>query len=131
MSEFGAESLRKLRTCDPRLQALFARVNAVWPCTIIEGHRGEEAQNKAFREGKSKLKWPHGNHNAYPSRAVDVLPDPVDFTARERILAFGGFVAGVAFSMGLKLRWGSQWDGIGKMNHKGQLEDADHFEILE
>lgn len=131
MPGFGAESTRKLRSCDPRLQELFQRVNALWPCTIIEGHRGETAQNKAFAEGKSKLKWPLGKHNRYPSNAVDVAPDPVDFNAREHILTFGGFVMGAAAQMGLKIRWGGDWDGDRQGNPKGTLDDLVHFELVD
>ena len=41
---------------------------------IVCGHRNKEDQNKAFAEGKSKLKWPKGKHNKLPSQAVDAAP---------------------------------------------------------
>ena len=80
MPAFGQASAARLATCDERLQRLFQEVVKTFDCTIIEGHRGEAAQHLAFVTGKSKLDWPNGNHNAKPSKAVDVAPFPVDWT---------------------------------------------------
>jgi peptidoglycan L-alanyl-D-glutamate endopeptidase CwlK len=44
--------------------------------TVIEGHRGREAQNTAFAEGNSKLRFPHSKHNQIPSLAFDFIPYP-------------------------------------------------------
>ncbi|HXG72575.1 MAG TPA: hypothetical protein VNJ04_18380, partial [Gemmatimonadaceae bacterium] len=47
---------------------------------VVEGHRGKEAQNKAFAKGLSKLPWPKGNHNTNPSTAADCAPFPIDWS---------------------------------------------------
>lgn len=130
MPAFSARSSAQLATCNPDLQRLFSEVVQHYDCTVIEGHRGQESQNKAYLEGKSKLKWPHGNHNAYPSRAVDVAPYPLDWNDRDRFLHFAGFVFGIASQMGIKLRYGGDWDGDFKFKGPG-LVDLPHFELVE
>ena len=106
MPRFSKKSLSKLETCDKRIQDLFLRVVKKFDCTIIEGHRSKDRQNKLFKEGKSKLKYPKGKHNAIPSKAVDVAPYPIDWNDRERFTYFAGYVLGIAYEMGLKIRWG-------------------------
>jgi peptidoglycan L-alanyl-D-glutamate endopeptidase CwlK len=71
---------------------VFTEVIKHFDCTILEGHRGKEAQNEAVRTGKSKVRWPNGNHNKSPALAVDVAPWPVNWQDRERFYYFGGFV---------------------------------------
>ena len=136
MPKFSDASKLKLNTCSPLLRTLFNTVIENYDCQILEGHRGQEAQDKAFAEGKSKLKWPHGKHNSLPSKAVDVAPFPIDWKDTKRFYHFSGYVQGIASSLGIKLRWGGAWndndDGdIGDFNTPGQLSDLVHFELLE
>ena len=86
MPKFSKKSKAKLNTCDKRLIELFNKVVKKFDCTIIEGHRSKDRQNKLFDEGKSKLQYPNGKHNATPSMAVDVAPYPIDWNDRERLL---------------------------------------------
>jgi hypothetical protein len=133
MPYFGSKSKEQLETCDERLQEIFNEVVKTYDCTVTCGHRGKEAQNKAFDEGHSKVKFPIGRHNAYPSRAVDVYPYPVSFKNLDRMVHFAGFVIGIAKSMGYKLRWGRDWDGDWFLNdrNKTKFKDYPHFEIKE
>ena len=128
MAKFGTASAARLATCDPRLQALFQKVVEGFDCTIIEGHRGEAAQHLAFVTGKSQLDWPNGNHNAKPSRAVDVAPFPVDWTDTSRFIYFAGYVKGIAATMNLKVRWGGDWDNDTQVKDN-KFDDLVHFEI--
>lgn len=125
---FGAKSLKQLATCDTKLQILFHEVSKYRNCTVIIGHRGQKEQDEAFRNGFSKLKWPHGEHNGIPSRALDAAPYPIDWLNRERFLAFGGFVLGLAASMGIPIRWGGDWDGDGNPRNQ-TFHDPGHFEL--
>lgn len=72
MPRFSIKSRSKLHTCDERLVKLFHEVVKHFDCTIIEGHRGQKAQDAAYNKGNSKLKFPYGKHNKSPSIAVDV-----------------------------------------------------------
>src|SRR3989304_4715915 len=110
MPTFSRVSQTKLASCDVRLQQLFNEVIKTFDCKVTEGHRGQKAQDRAFAEGRSKLKYPNGNHNAVPSKAVDVYPYPIDMKDIKRFYYFAGFVMGVAAKMGLKIRYGGDWD---------------------
>ena len=99
MPRFGKTSKKRLATCDDGLQNLFYEVVRHFDCSVIIGHRGERDQNKAFDEGKSKVRYPKGKHNSNPSTAVDVAPYPIDWEDRERFIYFAGFVKGVALEM--------------------------------
>jgi peptidoglycan L-alanyl-D-glutamate endopeptidase CwlK len=106
MAKFGKKSKERLATCDKRLQRVFNEVIHYVDCSVLEGHRSGERQDKLFEEGKTKVKYPKGRHNASPSRAVDVAPYPIDWADRERFHLFAGFVLGIAYSMDIALRWG-------------------------
>ena len=128
MPRFGKSSKARLLTCDKRLQEIFNEVIKTVDCSILEGHRSKERQNKLYEEGKTKVRYPKGRHNASPSNAVDVAPYPIDWDDRERFHLFAGFVLGVANRMGYTLRWGGDWN----MNFQvkdNNFDDFPHFEI--
>jgi len=128
MPKFSKKSLSKLGTCDERLQKIFKEVVEGFDCTVIEGHRGEEKQNEAFKKGNSKLKYPDGKHNSVPSIAIDVIPYPIDWEDRERMSYFAGYVVGIAKRMGITLRWGGDWNMDTKVKDN-KFDDLVHFEI--
>ena len=128
MPSFGKKSRENLSTCHEDLQTVFNEVIKHVDCSILEGHRSGERQDKLFAEGKTKVKYPNGRHNANPSNAVDVAPYPIDWDDRERFHLFAGFVIGIAKSMGITLRWGGDWN----MNFEvddNQFDDFPHFEL--
>ena len=128
MAKFGKTSKKRLETCDERLQSLFNEVVKVFDCSILVGHRGEEDQNKAYKEGNSQVKWPKGKHNKKPSSAVDVAPYPIDWEDRERFSYFAGFVKGVAWRLNIPIRWGGDWDGDTELSDNN-FDDLVHFEL--
>ena len=130
MPRFGSRSINRLKTCDQKLQELFYEVVKHFDCSIIEGNRGEERQNKAYADGKSKVKYPNGKHNKFPSIAVDVAPYPIDWSDRDRFHYFGGFVLGVAKQMGMNIRWGGDWNQDTETKDN-KFDDLVHFEIKE
>lgn len=130
MASFGATSRRRLATLDPRLQKVLEAAIEVCDFTILCGHRDRQAQNAAYRDGKSTLLWPDSKHNTYPSIAVDVAPwsGTVDWDDE----AAFGYVAGVIKAMahleGVELRWGGDWnDDMSTQDH--DLRDLPHLEI--
>tara|TARA_Y100001938_G_scaffold26206_1_gene35139 strand:+ start:3205 stop:3600 length:396 start_codon:yes stop_codon:yes gene_type:complete len=130
MARFGRRSKARLATCDPRLQKVFNEVIKEIDCSVLEGHRSEERQNKLFKEGKTKVTYPKGRHNASPSLAVDVAPYPIDWSDRERFTLFAGYVLGVANRMGITLRWGGDWNMNWEVSDN-RFDDFPHFEIRE
>lgn len=137
MPSFSKTSLDRLNTCHQDLITLFTEVIKYYDCTVVCGHRGEEEQNKAFAEGKSKKKWPNSNHNVKPSEAVDVSPyekGGIDWSW-EQGLFFAGFVLGISerlYAEGKikhKIRSGVDWNDDRNI-HDTTFKDAPHFEII-
>ena len=131
MPKFGKTSRERLATCDERLQKVFNEVIKTYDCTVTCGQRGEEDQNKAYNEGRSKVKYPHGKHNGSPSKAIDVYPYPINFKSYQRMCQFAGFVIGIAKSMDIDLIWGRDWHSqwYTKDKNTTSLKDYPHFEI--
>ena len=128
MPKFGRKSRERLSTCEDSLQKVFNEVIKHVDCSVLEGHREKDRQNKLFEEGKTKVKYPDGRHNRQPSSAVDVTPYPVDWKDRERQTLFAGFVIGVASQMGINLRWGGDWDQDFQVVDN-RFDDFPHFEL--
>ena len=128
MPRFGSRSRKKFETFDEDLQALFSEVIKYFDCTVIQGHRGKEEQNKYFDEGKSKVKYPNGRHNASPSNAVDVVPYPIDWEDTDRMYYFSGFVKGIAANIGIPIRWGGDWNDNTEVKDTN-FKDLPHFEL--
>lgn len=129
MPAFSKVSQERLATCHPKLQALMNEVAKYENIFIIEGYRDQEAQDKAFREGKSKLKWPQGKHNTLPSNAIDIAPYPLDWNDSLAFARLAGYVQAVADAMGIAVRWGGDWNGNGKSKDERFL-DLVHFELV-
>ena len=83
MPRYSKKSKERLASCDKRLQRVFKEVIKYVDCSILEGYRNKERQNKLYDEGRTKVKYPNGRHNISPSKAVDVTPYPVDWEDRE------------------------------------------------
>ena len=130
MPKFGKRSKERLSTCDSRLQELANEVIKHVDCSILEGHRSQERQDKLYEEGKSKVKYPKGRHNANPSKAMDITPYPIDWEDRERQTLFAGFVLGVARMMGHNVRWGGDWDRDFQVVDIG-FDDFPHIELVD
>ena len=128
MPRYSKRSKERLATCDEKLQGVFNEVIKHVDCSILEGHRSKERQNKLYDEERTKVRYPDGRHNADPSKAVDVTPYPVNWEDRERQTLFAGFVLGIARGMGLRLRLGGDWDQDFQVMDN-RFDDFPHFEI--
>tara|TARA_R100001143_G_C3289451_1_gene100474 strand:+ start:285 stop:677 length:393 start_codon:yes stop_codon:yes gene_type:complete len=128
MPRYSKKSKERLASCDERLQDVFNEVINYVDCSILEGHRSKERQNKLYDENRTKVKYPNGRHNSSPSKAVDVTPYPVDWEDRERQTLFAGFVLGLARNMGIRLRWGGDWD-MDFQVMDNRFDDFPHFEV--
>ena len=109
MPSFSDASKENLSQCDTKLQLLFNTVIKYRDCTIIDGHRTKQEQNDAYNAGNSKVRWPGSKHNKLPSKAVDVMPYPIDWNDMDRLYAFANFVEGVAVGLDIKVEWGGRW----------------------
>ncbi len=130
MPSFGTSSREKLDTCDDKLQTICELVIEEYDFTVLEGHRSGERQNELFRQGKSKLKAGQSKHNSLPSKAVDLAPYPIAWENTERFYLLAGMMFQAAYDMGIKIRWGGDWDK--DWVHSDQsFMDLPHFELVE
>ena len=130
---WGDASRKRRAELDPRLQRIVDELLKYADVTIVCGYRGEEEQERLFREGKSKARWLQSKHNTYPSLAVDIQPYPLP--ANENDLRAGlGYLAGLAMAIadaqGVRLRWGGDWNMNGSVADNG-FDDLYHLEIVE
>jgi hypothetical protein len=136
MRTFKDVYAQRLATCHPELQRLFYAVNQLVECHPIVGHRNEADQNAAFRKKLSKLQWPHSLHNTTPSLAVDVCPDAVpddgkvdiDWNHIPHFYYLAGVVKATAVQLGIKIRWGGDWDSDGNLK-ENRFQDLVHYEL--
>lgn len=131
MPSYSKKSKAILATCDGRIQRVFNEVIKHFDCTITCGHRTKEAQDALYyaTPKRTQIKWPNGKHNSKPSKAVDAVPYPVDWNDRERFTYFAGFVMATALSMGIRLRWGGDWDSDTELDDN-KFDDLPHFELI-
>lgn len=136
MPRFGRTSLARLDTCDKRLQIICNEAIKIVDFSVICGHRIREVQNKAFREGTSKVEHPNSKHNKTPSQAIDIVPYPVPERWGEgkpkelaRFYFLMGVIKVVAHHENIPIRLGGDWDGDGIFTDQ-TFDDLCHVEIL-
>jgi len=133
MPKFSENSQEKLLECEYRLQKILSDAIRVTDFTIVCGHRDEAEQNKAFAEGKSKLKYPKSKHNSTPSLAVDIVPyrdGKLLWDDREAFVYLAGVMMGVAANRCIKLRWGGDFDMDDDFKDQ-TFNDLPHFELVD
>lgn len=129
---FGPASRAQLQTCDARLVRVLERALAISPVDfrVLVGHRGEHDQHMAFLNGTSKLDWPHGKHNAWPSLAADVAPVPIQWADKEAFIYLAGAIMAAAKLEDVPLRYGGDWNMDGRMLAE-RFRDLGHVELFE
>lgn len=135
MPVFSSASKLRLSEAHQDLQTVFNEVIKIYDCSIICGFRGKAEQNAAYKSGKSKKKWPDGDHNKKPSEAVDATPYPIEWDDKERFVFFAGIVFAVSsrlFSEGKikhRIGWGGDWNNDGRLKDE-TFRDLNHFYII-
>ena len=130
MPKFSKKSLDLLKQCDPRLQELCKKVIEVMDISIIVAYRGKSEQDKAFHEGKSKLKYPKSKHNSLPSKAVDACPFPIDWNDHRRFYLMMGMFKAFAHELGINIRCGGDWNSDNNLQNDGFI-DLPHIELVD
>ena len=125
MPKFGKKSLAELRGLDSALVNVLNQAIKHFDFSVIEGMRSLETQTQYVADGVSKtLKSKH-----LDGAAVDIAPYPIDFDDTERFVYLGGFILGVASQLGVKLRWGLDWD-MDTYTKDTKFRDIGHFELI-
>lgn len=138
MSHFGKASLAKLETCHVELVDVCRLVIPHYDFTIIWGRRLELAQNEAFALGFSTKLWPESNHNAIPpalSEAIDVAPwhttrPHIRWENTNEFIFLAGHMMMAAAALGVKLRYGGDWDQDHDLYDRNKPFDLGHFERI-
>jgi peptidoglycan L-alanyl-D-glutamate endopeptidase CwlK len=134
---YGPASRACIEQLDGRLQRVLYRYADLAPAeldlSIIVGHRGEAAQNKAFAEKRSKTPWPKSKHNRLPSLAFDFTPYPFaggkDWNDLARFARIAGGILIAAAIEKVPVRWGGDWDQDGATIDE-RFVDAGHVELI-
>ena len=128
MYSYGENSKNSLSECTENLQKIGNVLITVMDVSCTEGYRNEYDQNKAFNLKLSDKKFPDGKHNKQPSEAVHFLPYPKGWkSTREEFVYMAGIVKGIATVLGIKIRWGGDWDSDNDL-HDQTFMDLAHFE---
>jgi peptidoglycan LD-endopeptidase CwlK len=129
---FSVSSMNKLKTCHPDLQRLALEVVKQYDCTVVCGHRPEYEQNLAVAQGNSKVNYPNSTHNETPSTGIDLAPyiagEGISWDSRQ-CYYFAGYVLRTAEVLGIKIRWGGDWDGDRDIKDQS-FNDLVHFELI-
>ena len=124
MPRFGRRSKQRLKGVDAKLVNVANELIKLMDVTVIEGLRSQERQNELVAQGKSKTKF--GKH--VQGKALYLAPYPIDWKDRERFHYMGGLIRGIGHSLGIKIRWGGDWDSDGEIKDNA-FDDLVHVEI--
>jgi peptidoglycan LD-endopeptidase CwlK len=143
--EYGEVSTKNLLECDPSLQrvayrALDIAVSLGMDLSVTEGHRGKEKQDAAVARGDSQTPWPTSKHNSTPSHAIHIQLYPVAWPQERqprrtytkltgRFYLCAAIVLIAADQVGVKVRWGGDWDQDGDIMDQ-LFDDLCHFELV-
>lgn len=143
MNSFSSRSMAHYDKLHTDLRRVCDEIIKYRDCSIIDSYRGPVEQQAAFDKGLSRAKPGQSKHNDLPSRAMHLIPFPIprppdpkspefaqQVQAEWREYAFfAGLVLGVAAMLGIRLRWGGDWNENGQTvdNH---FNDLHHYELM-
>lgn len=151
---YGNVSQGRLATVHPALRGVAVKALILSPVdiTVLEGARTKFRQEELYAKGRTteelrkagilnisgkpdedKVTWTLNSAHIPKedgfSWAVDLAPYPIDWndTARFDQMALAMFRA--ASTLGVRIRWGADWDGDGVLRERGE-SDSPHFELI-
>lgn len=127
-SLFDKSSLANLSQAHPKIQAVLIRAREDCEFRVLDSSRGKDAQDKAFKEGRSKARFGQSAHNWSPAIAVDLFPAPYDWNNIKAFDAMAVVVMAAAKQLGVPLRWGGDWNMDGNKT-TSDAWDKPHFEL--
>jgi len=128
MPKFSRDSNLKLEKADKRLQQMCIKLIEKVDFKVIETHRTKERQKQLLKEGKTKTL--NSKHLFMPSKAIDIAPYPIDWKDEKRFIEMGKMFLEIAKELGIKVRWGHDWDMDGDL-YDQKFIDSPHFELID
>ena len=131
MYHFSNTSIQKLDTCDAHIILVANHVIRHFDFTVIWGYRGEEDQNECFANGTSTKQFPDSFHNVYPSKAIDIVPWPIDWDDLDRFYYLAGLWRGYGKALGIEFIWGNDWNNNNIFTREPGdiLDDMGHLQL--
>lgn len=136
MATLGLESKRELATVHPSLRQVAEMAILVMDFKVIQGARTIEESIENAARGVSRLKDPSkSKHIPQPdgyAHAMDLAPfglKGVDWHDTEMFCVLAGVVLAFAYTLGVKLRWGGDWDSDFSTKDE-KFRDYGHFELV-
>lgn len=115
MPKLSLRSKERLATCHADIRKVCNELIKYIDFSVVCGYRIKDDQDKAYAEGKSKLKWPKSAHNSLPSKAIDIVPYPLDWNDIGSFKQLHGAFMVVAQQLfdaaeiGSQFEWGGDW----------------------
>lgn len=135
----GQRSLDRLAGVHPDLVRVVKRAIEITKVDfkVIEGVRTPERQRELYAQGRTKpgpvvtwtLKSNHFKQADGYGHAVDLLPAPYDWKDTKKFDAVAMAMFDAAKELGVRIRWGANWDQDGNPREKGE-SDSPHFELV-
>lgn len=125
---FDVGATARLKHAHPLLQKLMNVAREKFDFTILDSQRGREAQEKAFREGHTKVHFGNSAHNWDPSVALDVAPLPIVWSSRAPFIALSKVILAIAKEEKIPVRWGGDWNMNGILTDE-KFSDLPHYEL--
>lgn len=114
MYKLSKSSIEKLNTCDPLLIKLITEAIKDSPVDfkVTEGYRDKDTQEKAFKNGYTKVHYPNSKHNLNPAKAVDIVPYPELWDApQKKWEQLAAHIKSKAKELGIIIEYGGDWVG--------------------
>lgn len=125
-SLFDPASAKRLAQAHPSIQKIMNAAREKVAFTIMDSQRGRDAQEYAFKKGHSKAHFGQSAHNWSPAIAVDIAPSPLNWKNTKSFITLSKVIMPIAAEMGIKLRWGGDWNGDGSTSDGW---DFPHYEL--
>ena len=114
------KSKQAMETLDPKLVFLCNKLADIFDLSVLWGYRDEDQQTDIHDRGLG-LPWPTSNHNVSPSRAVDIVPFPVNWDKVDRFDEMIGAAYAIAKEGGFRIRSGKYFSNV----------DYSHLELID
>ncbi len=133
MYSLGAASKAKLVGVHPDLVRVVNRAIATTSQDFLvnEGVRTLARQRELYAKGRTTpgpVVTATMNSRHLSGHAIDLVPYPIDWNDQKKFYKIGRAMLGAAIELGIKIRWGYDWDGDGVLQERGEY-DGPHFEL--
>lgn len=100
--------------------------------SVLEGVRTKERQRQLYNQGRTTpgtiVTWTMSSKHI-EGTAVDLIPYPLDWNNLKAFDAISVAMFEAAKELGVKIRWGADWNQNGKPRERGE-SDSPHFELV-